>query len=72
MRVGNFIFSLSQGTRGTWAVLFIAVLSAACMSGDEGDSLRFESLIGIQRKNPLGNELFAIICRFGFITRRQI
>lgn len=37
--------------RGTRAVLFIAVLSAGCMSGDEGDSLRFVSLIGIQKKN---------------------
>lgn len=58
--------------RGTQAVLFIAVLSAGCMAGDEGDSLRFVSLIGIQKKNPLGNELFAIICRFGFISWRQI
>lgn len=73
MCVGNFIFFLSRGMRGTQAVLFIAVLSAGCMSGDEGDSLRFVSLIGIQKKkNLLGNELFAIICRFGFISWRQI
>lgn len=36
--------------RGTQAVLFRAVLSAGCMAGDEGDSLRFVSLIGIQKK----------------------
>lgn len=30
MCVANFIFFLTEGTRGTWAVLFIAVLSAGC------------------------------------------
>lgn len=50
MCVGNFIFFLSQGMRGSRAALFIAVLSAGCMSGHEGDSLRFVSLIGIPKK----------------------
>lgn len=57
MCVGNFIFFLSQGMRGTQAALFIAVLSAGCTSGDEGDSLRFVGLIGIQKKKKIHWEM---------------